>query len=229
VIEYLLDILEAESKDGRTYKLRAREEILPFVLKIPNQIDQEHFEHTIAERLGTTKEAVHAEVERVRQKQAQSPAPTPYQEAAASEVAPSVPTSTVERLDKQRSELLGYLVALTEIVDAPIATKIHEVLMVVTGKETSVLREALSPEIVSQLLFTLEERVQGVPKAQLRADVAHAAEAFALRTYKEELRLLKQALTEAEGGGGDVEAIIRSIGEVQRKIGTVRYSLEDFT
>jgi DNA primase len=229
VIEYLLDILEAECKDERTYKLRAREEILPFVLKIPNQIDQEHFEHSIASRLGTTKEAVHTEVERVRVKQAQVPAATLSEEESRTVVNSAIPISTIERLDKQRSELLGYLVALTEIVDAPIATKIHEVLMVVTGKETGVLREALAPEIMSQLLFTLEERVQGVPKAQLRADVAHAAEAFALRTYKEELRLLKQSLTEVEGMGGDSEPIIRAIAEVQRKIGSVRYNLEDFT
>ncbi len=229
VIEYLLDILEAESKDERTYKLRAREEILPFVLKIPNQIDQEHFEHIIAQRLQTTKDAVHAEVERARQKLAQTPGVATADTAEVVSVQPAVPTGTVERLDKQRAELLGYLVALTEIVEAPIATKIHEVLMVVTGKETGALRQALPPEVMSQLLFTLEDRVQSVPKAQLRADVAHAAEAFALRTYKEELRLLKQELTTAEASGSDIDTVVRSLSDVQRKIGTVRYGAEDFT
>ncbi len=229
VIEYLLDILEAESKDERTYKLRAREEILPFVLKIPNQIDQEHFEHIIAQRLQTTKDAVHAEVERARQKLAQTPGVATADAAEVVSVQPAVPTGTVERLDKQRAELLGYLVALTEIVEAPIATKIHEVLMVVTGKETGALRQALPPEVMSQLLFTLEDRVQSVPKAQLRADVAHAAEAFALRTYKEELRLLKQELTTAEASGSDIDTVVRSLSDVQRKIGTVRYGAEDFT
>ncbi len=59
--------------------------------------------------------------------------------------------------------------------------------------------------------------------------MAHAAEAFALRTYKEELRLLKQELTTAEASGSDIDTVVRSLSDVQRKIGTVRYGAEDFT
>lgn len=227
VIEYLLDMLEHESKDDRTYKLKAREEILPFVVKIPNQIDQEHFEQIIADRLKTTKDAVHVEVERLRAKIASQPAPVVVERTNQKE--PAEVLGTIERLDKQRSELLGYLVTLTEIVDVSIATKIHEVLMVVTGNETGALKAVLPPEVLSQLLFTLEDRVQGIPKAQLRADVAHAAEAFALRTYKEKLRLLRQELDAVEAAGGDTMSVMRAIGDMQQKIGATRYHADDFT
>lgn len=227
VIEYLLDILEVERKDDRSYKLKAREEILPFVVKIPNHIDQEHFEQIIAERLKTTKEAVHVEVERLRTKlENQSGL---VREAARVEQVLSTPAvATKERLDKQRHELLGYLVAISDLVPSPMATKVHEVITVVTGKSASEHKELLAPEVISQLLFTLEDHVQKVPKAQLRADIAHAAEAFARRTYQEHFRQLRAELDRIEAAGEESATILRHMSDMQQKIGAIRYLPEDF-
>ncbi len=68
VIEYLLDILEESKSDDRTFKLLVREEVLPYVAKIPNAIDREHFETLIAGRLDTTKDAIHIEVNKILEK-----------------------------------------------------------------------------------------------------------------------------------------------------------------
>ena len=65
VIEFLLASLEREVKDERTFKLRAREEVIPYLLLLPNHIDQDYFEGKLAETLKTTKEAIHYEVERL--------------------------------------------------------------------------------------------------------------------------------------------------------------------
>ncbi len=227
VIDYLLDILEGESNNERTYKLRAREEVLPYVVKIPNHIDQEHFEHSIAERLKTTKEAVHVEVERLRAKLEQQT--TVARDVAQVERIVAAPiAATQERLDRQRFELLGYLIAMTDLVESPVATKVHEVIVTVTGKPTSEHKEVLSPEVISQLLFTLEDHVQKIPKAQLRADIAHAAEAFARRTYQDTLRQLRTELDRIETAGEENATILRSMSEIQQKIGAVRYLPEDF-
>ncbi len=227
VIDYLLDILEHESKDDRTYKLRAREEVLPYVVKIPNHIDQEHFEQRIAERLKTTKEAVHTEVERLRAKletqtvvgkhvvQVDHPMTTPR-------------ATTKERLDRQRVELLGYLVVIADLVESPVATKVHEVVLTVTGTPTHAHKEVLPPEMVSQLLFTLEDQIQKIPKAQLRADIAHAAEAFARRTYQDALRQLRIELDRIEAAGEESSTILRQMSDIQQKIGATQYLPEDF-
>ncbi len=227
VIEYLLDILMAEAKDERTLKLRARDEILPFVIKIPNQIDQDHFVSMIATRLNSSKDAVMAEVERMRKKMVETAQPDDEKPNAVS-VSVSRGVDTEARLEKQREELLCYLIALTDILDGPIPAKLHEVIFSVTGKQTEVLKDEISSESFSQLIFTLEEQVHNVPKAQLRGDVAHAATAFAERSFKAEHARLAVELRTLEASGGDTLGVLQAIGEVLKKIRTTTYTPEDF-
>jgi DNA primase len=67
VIPFLIEVVRRETNDDRVVKLRVREEVVPFVTYLPNRIDAEHFESLIAEAIGTTKDAIHFEVERVRE------------------------------------------------------------------------------------------------------------------------------------------------------------------
>lgn len=69
VIPFLIETLKRETKDDRTFKLRVREEVVPFVVLLPNRIDAEHFEGVIAEATDTTVDAIHHEVTRVRDEQ----------------------------------------------------------------------------------------------------------------------------------------------------------------
>lgn len=66
VIEFLLAVLKEGAKDERAYRLRVREEVLPFISLMPNRIDQEHFEDIVARELSVTKDAIHFEVSRLR-------------------------------------------------------------------------------------------------------------------------------------------------------------------
>lgn len=229
VIEYLLDILKDEAKDERTFKLRARDEILPFVIRIPSQIDRDHFESIIAEKIQTSKEAVRTEVQRMEQKLASEAARG--QEVGVVDEPPATstkPTGTKERMQRQREELLGYLIALTDIFDGPVGRKVHEVLYTVTGQETEALRAKLSPEIMSQLIFSLEEELSSIPKAQLRNDVAHQATQFAARTFKVEKSALDEALRAAEQAGKDPTEVILQIDRLRHKFAAIRYQAEDF-
>ena len=72
IVEFLLNILEENTKDPRTYKLRVREEVLPLIANIDNRIDREHFEALTALRMATTKDAVHYEVTRMIDEHAHS-------------------------------------------------------------------------------------------------------------------------------------------------------------
>lgn len=65
VIEFLLKSIKKEGQDTRTFKLLVREEVLPYVAKIPNAIDREHFAGLIAEHIDTTKEAIQIEVQKL--------------------------------------------------------------------------------------------------------------------------------------------------------------------
>lgn len=67
VIEFLLHVLKEQHTDERTLKLKTREEILPFVLLLPNRIDQDHFVAVIAAAIGSSKDAIRYEIDRLRE------------------------------------------------------------------------------------------------------------------------------------------------------------------
>lgn len=73
VIEFLLHVLKQQFSDERTLKLKAREQILPFVLLLPNRIDQEHFVSVIAKGIGTSTDAVRFELDRLREESRRQP------------------------------------------------------------------------------------------------------------------------------------------------------------
>src|SRR3989338_2147118 len=65
VVEFLIAIVQKATRDERAFRLRVRDEVLPLIVRIPNRIDREHFEQVVSTTLGTTREAVHYEVERL--------------------------------------------------------------------------------------------------------------------------------------------------------------------
>src|SRR3989338_9274034 len=67
VIEFLLNILKEETKDARTYKMKARDEILPYLISIDSHIERDHFANTVAEAVGTTVDAIRLELARLEE------------------------------------------------------------------------------------------------------------------------------------------------------------------
>lgn len=117
VIEFLLHVIKQDYSEERTLKLKAREEILPFVLLLPNRIDQEHFVGVIAKGIGTSKDAIRYELDRLREEDRRHQAPIEEEEK------PSVSKSSL--FEKKYL----YLQAVTEVkpelkqdIDAALAT-----------------------------------------------------------------------------------------------------------
>lgn len=67
VIPFLVSTVRRETTDNRAFRLRIRDEVVPFVTYMPNRIDAEHWEKEIATATETTVDAIHFEVERVRE------------------------------------------------------------------------------------------------------------------------------------------------------------------
>lgn len=102
VVEFLLAVIKSETPDERSYKLRVREEVLPFISLMPNRIDQEHFEQVVAEALKVSGEAIHHEVARIG---AQTDAVTQLEEKRAPAHVRPVP----KRAEDLMQHLLGIL------------------------------------------------------------------------------------------------------------------------
>lgn len=226
VIEYLLDVLEARNKDERTFKLKAREEILPYVAKIPNRIDQEHFENEIAERLKTTKDAIHFEVERIIEKQKTEP-----------EMAKEKPA--VQQKEPERNEEVGQerlkavtanVVSLTGILPKEIADKIADAFTAITGKTVTEVRDNLGQSDLSKLSFQLEQHMPEQLKLDDKQEILDRLNELHRLVFKQKLREQNEKLQrlESEGKEEEVIAILGDIAKLQKELGTDKFTLDQF-
>jgi DNA primase len=158
-----LQHLKTTTVDERTYKLRVREELLPFIILIPNEIDQEHFVGFVAEKTNTPLEAIRHEVQRLRD-QANN---RPERVAQMTEV-PPINTKEAESVAPgRREELIAYLVAAYEVVPSAWQEKVQKLLVDICHTSWEALVDSVSVQKQSEYTFLLErdfhsynERVQ---------------------------------------------------------------------
>lgn len=217
VVEYLLDVLESEGKDDRTFKLKTREEILPYIAKIPNKIDQEHFTQLVADRLKTTKESVQFEVERIIEKNKQQP----QTEITASEQS-SKAVQPQKVLSTRKKQVSDYLVVLCEVLapgKASVLTKALEKLLKNTVEQ---YKTSIEPSEVSKLVFTLEQYTASVNEKQLHEDIIDKLNELQTLLLKEQMQVLRTKLQEAETAQDQKasESSLSAIVEVQKAYAT---------
>jgi len=225
VVEFLLDVIEAEKKDDRNFKLRVREEVLPFVARILNKMDQEHFEGVVAERTGTTKDAIHYEVERIIEKQAK----TGTQEVRASLSQDDTPQ--VSDILKRSEDLSRYLCVLYTVAHDPLKTSLGKAFEEVVGTSVADVYASLDSQAVSPLAFTLETYVETVGVKQLAEEVADKLNELKTHIAKQKRRNLQEALKVAEEGGDEIvrDATLQALSEIQKNLSSSQYSGETFT
>ncbi len=196
VIDFLLAVLGESSKDERTYKLRAREEILPLLAPMPNRIDREHFEGVVAQAVGTTKDAIHYEVERILAVNASG-----TQQKAHSEPK-STPVSSVNR----KQALLEHLHSLTVACDgerAWLGEKIREHLKTVLSAEEFAGLERSRAGATDGTFFITEQSLLSVSDRQLLEDISDRLTTLTHIIARERLAQLGVAIRSAEAEGNE--------------------------
>lgn len=155
IIEFLLDHLKESAKEARTYKLQVREEILPYVAKIPNAIDREHFEGLIAAATDTTKEAIHSEVRKLLES-VPAGAVTPV--TAPAGIPPPVSS------DGHAEHIFAALQYLQEFPEyQTVAERLRAVLEETLAERFSVLSQSLTDEQCNKLLMQFEQTFEHAP------------------------------------------------------------------
>lgn len=220
VIEFLLEVLLAQGLDERTLKLRAREEVLPYIVLLPNYIDQDHFEGKVAEALKTTKDAIHFEVERLRESKSAG--------TGAVDVKPTVKPTAAPEIKKRYQSDLTYLIAVLPLFEKNIANKIKEQLILITGETIEALEEQVTPAAKAEVLFRMESFLDKNPRKVFEEEFIHNLTKF--RDLVARLRL-KAAREEQEKlqGGVDAEAELtqlKTIGELQKALQLPPYTVE---
>ncbi len=229
VIEYLLDVLEEQGADERTFKLKTREEILPHVVKIPNRIDQEHFENIIAERLGTTKDAIHFEVERLLEQAKNEPEvaePTPQPEPPR----PEAITKTEYRGSQRKNEVLQYLVVLAEFLPEIEAGVVQKAIIDLTGKPSEELKSGFNQTAVSKLSFEIEDSLSEGLSKDGRQDIIDRLSELRAILIREQIRERKELLKAAESDKDEskLQEILTELDTWQKQLAEEPYSIDLF-
>lgn len=204
VIEFLLHVLEKETKDERAFKLRAREEVLPYVLKISNRIDREHFEGYIAEVLGTTKEAIHYEVERLSS-----------EDSDKGVEAEDLNNSSRQQNKVSHSRKLSLTHSLYGIElmykddeqHKTIAIHLAKVLQVILNKESYQALDLLSGIKKNELIFSTENIYESYDIDKLTAEINSQLHDLQTIVLKEKLSYITKKMREAEQEGDGVKVI----------------------
>ena len=224
VIEFLLHVLRREIADDRSFKLKVREEVLPFILLLPSRIDQEHFVNKVAEAIHTTVDAVRFELDRLReQMNEKSGREDLYVEQAA---ASQSKDSKKDVLDaSERTHL--FLAAAVKVLDSLHATKVQEEIEEI--KKLGELKVVEDNDIAG-LVFTLEDHFARLPKLALEEEIVAKLNQLKVGLIRKKLAASRQLMIEAERVGDDkafLEAL-NLIKEQETKLKEPAYTIELF-
>ncbi|MFM2381873.1 MAG: primase, primase protein [Candidatus Parcubacteria bacterium] len=227
VVEYFLDILEETKKDDRNFKLRVREEILPLLVKISNRIDQEHFEGVIAERLGTTKDAIHFEVERLIEQSEKKPV---YQKAPQAEGVESQIANVQNNRAVRKDELKEYLVVLESVFGEEKRAILTHALKQMMGVEVSSVYAEIPAEIKSALSFKIESHMHNQSQKQFYGEVVDKLNEYVRFEATDKIIELQEQLkaAEAEGRHEATSSFLEAISVLQKQKHAEKYTIDIF-
>jgi len=204
VIEFLLHVLKRSERDPRTLKLKAREEILPFVLLLPNRIDQEHFVSIVAKEIGSTTDAIRFEIDRLREEHQLQPATqTMVDPPAATQSLAGIAT------DSARSSFL-YLTAMKMVAEPQMATIIQTQLELHVPEHLFTISESEAAE----LSFSLENQIENMPTLALQEDVVAKLNRLRTKLLQQQLTTLRAHMLTAEQEQDD-QASLEHLTQIQ--------------
>ncbi len=197
VIEFLLAVLKRESKDERTYKLRAREEILPYLLKIESHIDREHFVSRVAEALNTTTDAVRQELSRM-ENEAGRVDYSNYEEASQ-----NTKDAKQEKNSTRKNDLFDCLLVAGDFIEGDFYHALAAEFAKVTESSISESKKNLPTEKESEIYFRLEQSWNGMSDKQRRLEITDMLNELNTIIVKEKISVAKEKLNELEKAGDE--------------------------
>jgi DNA primase len=223
VIDFLIKILAEQNLDERTFKLRASEEIVPYILLLPNHIDQDHFEGKLAEALKTTKEAVHYEVDRLRD--------TNKEQSERREVIKQpVTTSRVVKQEtiKQHEALLTYVVGVLPLFEEEVANRIKAALEEILHLTFGEIDEKVAATVRAEVLFRTESFLDKNPRKVFNEEFIYKLNKLREMVIRVQLKESKEQQRDFELAGNEEgwNQLSSTIGELSKLLQVEPYSLD---
>ena len=214
IVKFLLNVIKKQTKDERAYKLRVRDEVLPFLVNMPSRIDREHFEGVVSEALDTTKDAIHFEVERIAQ-QVEKDGGTPE------DISTQEPQKFSRRTDLL-IHLLGILLWQKDIDNPSIDTeKLENDLKDILSEDAYDALMSTDVEKKNKSIFEVESLYGGEGEAKrLHVILTDQLQELKIRGIKAKINSAKKSLTaaEQEGDTHEIERLLVECNDLQKKL-----------
>jgi DNA primase len=219
VIEFFLHVIKREVTDERAFKLKVREEILPFILLLPSRIDQEHFVGKVAEYIHSTTEAIRYELDRLREDRKN--APSGFSETV-KETVPELSNNNNNSLINART----FLLAAFEVIPAEIKDVISPYLEAIDTNEF----EAVSESDFAGVVFSLEQQFAHLPKLAIQEELVTKINQLRIGMVRKCVAKLRGELLVAEQAGDDVRLTetLKSLGEYEKQLREPKITVEVF-
>jgi DNA primase len=218
VIEFFLHVIKREVTDERAFKLKVREEILPFILLLPSRIDQEHFVGKVAEYIHSTTEAIRYELDRLREDRKN--APNGFSE---------VVKETVPETSNNNNSLINartFLLAAFEVIPVEIKNVISPYLEAIDTSEF----ESISESDFAGVVFSLEQQFAHLPKLAIQEELVTKINQLKIGMVRKCVTKLRGELHTAEQSGDDAKLteILKSLGEYEKQLREPKITVEVF-
>ena len=222
VIEFLLHVLRREIEDDRSFKLKARDEVLPFILLLPNRIDQEHFVGKVAEAIGTTADAIRFELDRLREQSSSREQTSVESEQRERTARPEV----VVQVDTAQKSFV-YLSAALQVIDAAISSKVEPEMKLIS--ELTTLADPTDADIAG-VIFMIEQHFASLPEHAVLEEIVAKLNQFKTYAIKKRLAELRQELQAAEDAQNDnrVAELLNEIKVCETKRREPAYESDSF-
>jgi DNA primase len=219
VIEFFLHVIKREVTDERSFKLKVREEVLPFILLLPSRIDQEHFVGKVAEYIHSTTEAIRYELDRLREDRKN--APSGFSEAV-KETVPEVSNNTNSLINART-----FLLAALEVVPEDLRSKVLPHLEAIDTSEF----EAISESDFAGVVFALEQQFAHLPKLALQEELVAKLNQLKLGMIRKSMTQARKQLHEIEQSGNDDELaeVMQMLAQHEKQLREPKIGVDIFT
>lgn len=218
VIEFLLHVIKREVTDERAFKLKVREEVLPFILLLPSRIDQEHFVGKVAEYIHSTTEAIRYELDRLREDR--KTAPSGFSEVVKVSV-PEVSNNTNSLINART-----FLLAALEVIPKELGSKVLVHLETIDTSEF----ETISESDFAGVVFSLEQQFAHLPKLALQEELVSKLNQLKIGMIRKNMATARQKLFEIEQQGGDADLveIMQTLGGYEKQLREPQIGMDIF-
>lgn len=214
IIEFLLHVLKRTESDARALKLKTREEVLPFILLLPNRIDQEHFVDVVAKEIGSTTDAIRFELDKLREENHARPVRNDVLEEAQKK-------QTETPVNLQEKAYISLLASI-ELVDDEDKVKFKEITAEISKLTT--LEEPVATSI-AEATFILEQLYEKMPKQAVLEEVVAKVNYFKKVVIQEKLKQHRQKIQEE---GVDQAKVLEEISAWETRMREEPVTIDSF-